>query len=85
MVTQLREIHKNALQLSPQDQLSLITAIWDSLAQSDTAFPDEEEALNLAVQRAREMDDGQVNTVSHENVMTSLDQVLNEARLSSAS
>ena len=78
----LSEIRNQAMGLGRDDRLALIRLLWDSLAR-ECDLPGEQEALALAVKRAGQLDSGQIAGAPHQDVMNSLDRILDEARLSS--
>ncbi len=81
MTEQLSEISNQAIALPADDRLILVTMLWESLAKD--GLGDDVETIALARQRAKELDTGQVIGISHEEVMASLEKVLNEANLPS--
>ncbi len=84
MPIQLAEISNQAMALTPDDRLALITLLWDSLT-GELDLPGEREAVALAKKRAEELDSGLVTGLTHDEVMSSLEKVLDEAHLSSES
>jgi len=72
MNTQVSDVSDRAMALSADDRLALVTLLWDSLAQEDPKLPDDDETVVLARKRAHELDSGQVQSLSHEEVMASL-------------
>jgi len=68
------QIAAEALRLPPQQRAILAESLWESLTDpfKIPAAPDDAETVALAVERDRELDSGQVQPVSHEEMMARL-------------
>ncbi len=82
MAPQLLEIKNQALELSADDRLVLVTCLWDSLATNDMPFVDDREAVEEALRRDRELEDGRDPGCTHEEVMAEVQNVIDAASLS---
>ena len=68
------QIAAEALRLPPQERAMLAESLWESLTDpyKVPAQADDVEALGLAVERDRQLDAGEVQPVSHEEMMARL-------------
>jgi hypothetical protein len=62
METELAELKQSVLALPAEARADLAEALWDSLEV-------DEEAVDVAIRRAAEIDSGEATTVSHAEVM----------------
>jgi putative addiction module component (TIGR02574 family) len=67
MSSAAEQVTANALALSENDRLAVATALWESL-KSHTDIPDEDTADLISLGRARELTDGTVKPVRHEDI-----------------
>lgn len=70
----IEQLASEALRLPPAQRALLAESLWESLEdpfQAPMAL-DDSAALNLALERDRELDSGKVQPVSHEQVMSRL-------------
>lgn len=65
------KITSSALQLEPKDRAALAMALWDSLEDPDLSAEDlsDEEAIELALARSKEIERGEVEPLSHMEMM----------------
>lgn len=65
------QIASETLRLSPHDRASLAEAIWESLEEPYIFSSDisEEEAITMAKQRDKELERGDVEPLSHKDLM----------------
>ena len=70
------QITAEALQMPPQARAMLAESLWESLADpfEVVAETDDAETAALAVERDRQIEAGEVQPVSHEELMTRLRQ-----------
>ncbi|MGZ5012037.1 MAG: addiction module protein [Methylobacter sp.] len=68
------QIASDALRLSPHDRAMLAQTIWESLEDPYIVSPElsDEEALTLAKQRDAEIESGEVEPLSHTQLMSRL-------------
>jgi putative addiction module component (TIGR02574 family) len=68
------QIAAEALRLPPQERAMLAESLWESLADpfQASAAPDDADTIALAVERDRQLDAGEVQAVSHEEMMARL-------------
>jgi putative addiction module component (TIGR02574 family) len=67
MSSAAQQVTATALALPENERLAIATAIWESL-KSHAAIPDEETADLISLGRGRELADGSVKPVRHEDV-----------------
>jgi putative addiction module component (TIGR02574 family) len=67
MSSAAEQVTANALALSENERLAIATALWESL-KSHATIPDEETADLISLGRGRELADGTVKPVRHEDV-----------------
>lgn len=70
----VEQIASEALRLSPQERARLAESLWESL-EDPFAVPAElsdEDALNLALERDRQIESGEVQPISHDVLMAKL-------------
>jgi hypothetical protein len=70
----IHQIAAKALRLSPKQRALLAEAFWESLEDPFEAGTerDEAEALSLAIERDRQIEAGEVQALSHDELMTRL-------------
>ncbi len=71
-MTDIRQLTADALALPLEERLRLAQKLWASCPQSDSKGPetgDAREAIDIALERDRELEVGSVQAVSHEDVM----------------
>ena len=70
----IEQIASEALSLSPHDRAVLAQTIWESLESPYLVAPElsDDEAIVLAKQRDREIENGEVEPLSHSELMTTL-------------
>lgn len=68
------QIAAEALRLPPRERAMLAESLWESLNDPYKVPPqaDDAEALALAVERDRQLEVGEVQPVSHEEIMAKL-------------
>ena len=68
------QIAAEALRLPAKERAMLAESLWESLTDPYKApsQPDDAEALALALERERQLDAGEVQPVSHEELMSRL-------------
>ena len=68
------QIAAEALRLPAKERAMLAESLWESLTDPYEApsQPDDAEALALALERERQLDAGEVQPVSHEEMMSRL-------------
>ena len=67
-----QKIKNQALKLPLSDRAELAEALWESILNSDASeYMTEEEAINLALERDQEIENG-ARTFSHEEIMAFL-------------
>lgn len=67
------QIAAEALRLSPSQRAILAESLWESLADPFEAIePDESSTIELAVERNRQIEAGEVQAISHEELMSRL-------------
>ena len=68
------QIASEALRLPPRERAILAESLWESLADPFEApsAGDDSEAVALALERDRQLESGQVQPVSHEELMARL-------------
>ena len=69
----IEQVAAEALRLSPRERALLAESLWESLGDPfRSAESTEDEDTRLALARAREMEAGTVQAVSHEQMMARL-------------
>lgn len=70
----IEQLAAEALRLPPKERAMLAATLWDSLGDpfKSAASPDDSEAIALACERDRQLDSGEVQSVSHEEMMARL-------------
>jgi len=70
----IEQIASEALRLSPHDRAILAQTLWESLEEPDFVFDDisEDEAIALAKQRDREIENDVAEPLSHTQLMSKL-------------
>jgi putative addiction module component (TIGR02574 family) len=70
----VQQIAAEALRLSPQERAQLAESLWESLEDPFAAPCEmtEEKALDVALERDREIQSGAVKPISHEELMAKL-------------
>ncbi len=70
----IEQIASEALSLSPHDRAVLAQTIWESLESPYLVASElsDDEAIVLAKQRDREIENGEVESLSHSELMTKL-------------
>jgi putative addiction module component (TIGR02574 family) len=70
----IEQIAAEALRLSPKERATLAESLWESLADpfKTPASADEAEAIALAAERDRELEAGEVQPISHKEMMSRL-------------
>jgi putative addiction module component (TIGR02574 family) len=70
----IEQIASEALSLSPHDRAVLAQTIWESLESPYLVAPElsDDEAIVLAKQRDRELENGEIKPLSHKELMTKL-------------
>jgi len=70
----IEQIAAAALRLPPKERALLAESLWESLADPFTisAPTDDAEAIGLAAQRDRQLETGEVQPISHEEMMARL-------------
>lgn len=70
----IEQIAAEALRLPPKERAMLAESLWESLGDpfKAAASADEAEAIALAAARDRELESGDVQSVSHEEMMARL-------------
>ena len=81
MTQPLLKVRETAMALPVDERLALVTQLWESLS-SEPILPGDEEAVELALIRAQEIDEGVATMYTHEEVTASVEKIINEARLS---
>lgn len=67
------QIAAEALRLSPSQRAILAESLWESLSDPFEAVePDESSIIQLAAERDREIETGEVEAISHEELMSRL-------------
>jgi putative addiction module component (TIGR02574 family) len=67
------QITAEALQLPPKERAFLAESLWESLSDPFEVAPDDHQSVtDLATERDLEIESGQVQVVSHEDVMSRL-------------
>ncbi len=67
------QIAAEALKLLPQERALLAESLWESLEDPfDRGAGDEESAIALALERDRQIEAGEVKTLTHEELMAML-------------
>ncbi len=68
------KIASKALRLNPHDRAILAETLWESLADPYALTSDisDKEAISLAKKRDKEIEQGTINPISHEKLMTKL-------------
>jgi hypothetical protein len=65
------QITAEALRLSPQQRAMLAESLWESLSDPFETFePDEPSIIQLAAERDRQIESGEVQAISHEELMS---------------
>jgi hypothetical protein len=72
----LEQIAAEALRLSPKQRALLAESLWESLGDPFELPPEVEdgEALQLAIERDRQIESGEVVPISHDQLMARLRQ-----------
>ncbi len=80
MSPQLDQLTAQALALQPEDRLILAQKLWDSVAPTSIAQPDDidEELVAEFWRRDEEIESGKVKTFSHEEVMEAARKAMKE-------
>lgn len=69
------QITAEALRLSPSQRAMLAESLWESLSDPFQAVEtDESSTIQLAVERDRQIEAGEVQAISHEDLMSRLRQ-----------
>ena len=70
----IEQIAAEALRLPPRERATLAESLWESLADpfEVAAWTDDTEAVALALERDRQLETGEVQPVSHEQMMARL-------------
>ena len=70
----IEQIAAAALRLPPKERALLAESLWESLADPFTiaAPTDDTEAIGLAAERDRQLETGEVQPISHEEMMARL-------------
>jgi putative addiction module component (TIGR02574 family) len=70
----INQIAAEALRLPPQERAMLAESLWESLTDpfKNPAAADDADAVALAMERDRQLDAGEVQPVSHEEMMARL-------------
>ena len=67
------QIAAEALRLSPSERATLAESLWESLSDPfEGAEADESSTVQLAVERDRQIEAGEVQAISHEELMSRL-------------
>jgi hypothetical protein len=70
----LDQIAAEALRLAPKDRAMLAESLWESLTDpfKNPAWTDDAAAVALATERDRQLETGEAQTISHEEMMDRL-------------
>ncbi len=70
----IEQIAAEALRLPPRERATLAASLWESLGDpfEVAAWTDDTEAVALALERDRQLETGEVQPVSHEQMMARL-------------
>ena len=70
----IEQIAAEALRLPPRERATLAESLWESLGDpfEVAAWTDDTEAVALALERDRQLETGEVQPVSHEQMMARL-------------
>jgi len=70
----INQIASEALQLNPKDRATLAMSIWESLEDPYISSQDvsDEEAIELAIERDKEIENGKVKAISHNELISRL-------------
>jgi len=70
----INQIASEALQLNPKDRATLAMSIWESLEDPYISSRDisDEEAIELAIERDKEIENGKIKPISHNELMSRL-------------
>ncbi|MEA2028206.1 MAG: addiction module protein [Campylobacterota bacterium] len=70
----INQIASEALQLNPKDRATLAMSIWESLEDPYIASQDlsDDEAIELSIKRDQEIENGKVEAISHNELMSRL-------------
>jgi len=70
----IEQLTSEAMKLDSQERASLAEAIWESLGEPHIFFADlsDDQALSLASQRDKEIEEGKVSALSHAQLMERL-------------
>jgi len=70
----IEQIAAEALRLPPKERALLAESLWESLVDPFKVAPsaDDAEAVALAIERDRQLESGEVQPVSHEEMMARL-------------
>jgi putative addiction module component (TIGR02574 family) len=69
----IEQIAAEALRLSPSQRAMLAESLWESLSDPfQSAEADESSAIELAAERDRQIETGEVKAISHEELMSRL-------------
>jgi putative addiction module component (TIGR02574 family) len=70
----IEQIAAEALRLPPNERAMLAESLWESLADpfEVPASADDSEAIALAIERDRQLESGDVQPISHEEMMARL-------------
>ena len=70
----IEQIAAEALRLPPQERAMLAESLWESLVDpfAVPASADDREVIALAMERDRQLESGDVQPISHEELMTRL-------------
>ena len=70
----IEQIAAEALRLPPRERATLAESLWESLVDpfEVAAWTDDTEAVALALERDRQLETGEVQPVSHEQMMARL-------------
>jgi len=79
----LTETIDRVMTLPRDEQLTLLTFVWDHLAGESPLRSIDEEAVAIALERARQLETGEVEGISHDDFNAHLDRVMYEIDSSS--
>jgi len=82
MSTQVTEIQNMVLALSAEERLTLVTLIWESLAQDNALDEVDPETLAELVRRNQAFETGADPGYSYDEAMAAVQRVIDEARFS---
>lgn len=70
----IEQITAEALRMPPRDRATLAESLWESLPEpfQTAGWMDEAEAVALALERDRQLEAGEAQPVSHEQMMARL-------------